>query len=197
MVGLRSGSSVRNSPEPNNSLLAKSMMRFPVTFWRDELFTIKEERRLTIDELAKLTSLPASGHRLKLSTYGSGNQCGNGVFANSLCYESNVEIIHGIEIDYDGGEIPFEDAVSRMEERGILSLLHTTKSHTPSSPHWRILLPTSSPITRERRSQLCDRVSEMFNGKIAAESWSLWLSYHYERCGNHWKSRTIVGSPLS
>ena len=52
-------------------------------------------------------------------------------------------------LDYDGKDghvgVPLADVVATWE--GCFGFLHTTKSHSPEAPSFRVILPFSRPVT--------------------------------------------------
>ena len=58
---------------------------------------------------------------------------------DSYRYDANVVALLGAEGDYDGDEVPIEDAAALIQAAGIEAILNETT--TPG--HWRIWLPAS------------------------------------------------------
>lgn len=63
-------------------------------------------------------------------------------------HDANVKALTGQELDYDGGELSFEDARRLLEDAGIICVMYTSPSHTEDFPKWRVILPFSREITQ-------------------------------------------------
>ena len=62
--------------------------------------------------------------------------------------------ITGIEGDYDGEEMSFDQAVAIVEQSRLNALLYVSPSHTVAAPQWRAILPTSTrPDTIESQKR--------------------------------------------
>ena len=92
---------------------------------------------------------------------------------------ANVVSISGIEADYDGEEISFEEATKIVEAARLSALLYTSPSHTEEKPRWRVLCPTSRDLPPEQRAKLVARLNGIFGGVFAPESFTLSQSYYY------------------
>jgi hypothetical protein len=111
---------------------------------------------------------------LKLAMFGkkrSKKQC--------LRHDANVHMLSGIEVDYDGEVISFDDAVATMTKANVRCLLYTSASHGPEAPRWRILVPFSKDYPTISRASMVGRINGLFNGSLAPESFVLSLAYHY------------------
>jgi hypothetical protein len=98
---------------------------------------------------------------------------------DSLRNDNNVEVIVGIETDYDGETVAFDEAVAIVRRSRLNALLYTSPSHTAAAPRWRAILPTSRPLPPEERSHLVARVNGIFGGILSNESFTLSQSYYY------------------
>jgi len=90
-----------------------------------------------------------------------------------------VLAISGIEADYDGEAMPFDDAVEVLTKAGVSAILYTSPSHTEDTPRWRVLCPTSRELPPERRDKLMGRLNGLFRGCFSGESWTLSQSYYF------------------
>ena len=97
----------------------------------------------------------------------------------SLRNNANVQVVYGLEGDYDGGLISVDDAISRLESHNIRGAVYTSPSHTPEKPRWRVLAPLNSPCLPEQRSGLLARLNGALGGVLAGESFTLSQSYYY------------------
>jgi hypothetical protein len=84
---------------------------------------------------------------------------------NSLRNDANVLSITGVEADYDGEK--------------VLAMVYTSPSHTEDTPRWRILCPTSRPLSPDRREKLMGRLNGLFGGIFSTESWTLSQAYYF------------------
>ena len=121
-------------------------------------------------DLIERTTAPSKADLplLKLARFGekrTGDDC--------LRLDDNLIEITGIELDYDGEEMPFEKAVETIERADLSALLYTSPSYTKEKPRWRILLPTSEPLPPARRWQLAARVNGLFDGRFESETFAL------------------------
>jgi hypothetical protein len=61
--------------------------------------------------------------------------------SGSLRHDGNVLSVTGAEVDYDAGEITFEEARSKLLEAGLDCVLYTSPSHLEAAPRWRVVAP--------------------------------------------------------
>ena len=98
-----------------------------------------------------------------------------------LRHDVNVLTVSGVEGDYDGGEISFEQAVEIAEKAGLRALIYTSPSYTPQRPRWRVVAPFSGPLPPEMRAHNMGRLNGLYDGIFAVESWTLSQSYFFGR----------------
>ena len=80
----------------------------------------------------------------------------------SLRNNSNVTSISGIEVDFDGEDISFDDALAKLKTLKCRALIYTSPSHTKQRPRWRILFATSGKLDQDMRRVLVRRVDGYF-----------------------------------
>jgi hypothetical protein len=103
----------------------------------------------------------------------------------SLRHDANVERITGIEIDYDIEQVAFANALTALNELQIGALLYTSPSHSSDKPRWRVLAPTSEPLTPELRAKLVAQLNGALKAKLAvdtvakSESFALSQAFYY------------------
>jgi hypothetical protein len=102
---------------------------------------------------------------LKLATFGD-RRSNKG----SLRHDGNVLEVHGIEGDYDGGEVSLADAQMLLFERSVAAILYTSPSHTADRPRWRVLCPLSRPYPPAERARFVARLNGALGGVLAPES---------------------------
>ena len=150
-----------------------------------------EELASTIAEVVKPAKeqLPL----VKLGTFGTQPSA-----SGCLRHDENLIAITGIEADYDGGALDFDDAVVIAEKAGLAALLYTSPSHTPTAPRWRVLCPASGPLAPGMRDRLMARLNGLYGGIFASESWSLSQSYYFGRVNGAQPPQTAIvdGAPI-
>ncbi len=147
-----------------------------VTFFPNHGANRKREESLTLAELAeriRVTDAPSKAMLpwLKLARFGEKR-----TDKGSLRHDSNTLAISGIEADYDGGLMPFEDACALLEKQGVTCIVYTSPSHTEDAPRWRVLCPLSAEAPPARRNHQLGRLNGLFSGAFAPESWTLEVS---------------------
>jgi len=163
-----------------------------VTFFDDKFASVKYEDTLTLEDLAdEIRNMRDTSKKklpwLKLARFGdqrSKNNC--------LRTDKNLIEIHGVEIDYDGGTISFDVAVSLLLVAGIKCIIYTSASHTPSSPRWRVLAPTARGTIPKLRADLVAVLNGVLGGAIAPESFVLSTAYYYGYVGEGQHHRVEV-----
>lgn len=77
--------------------------------------------------------------------------------------QENIDMAHLLVLDIDYG-------LSAEQVREILGdyeyALHSTYSHSPSKPKWRVVLPLHEPIPAKSLPALFDQVNILFGGKL-------------------------------
>jgi hypothetical protein len=96
---------------------------------------------------------------LKLARFGYG-----ATPRGSLRHDRNVICITGIEGDYDGGVVAFDEALEQLAKAGLLALVYTSPSHSPPRPRWRVLCPTSTELPPSARLALVGRLNGVLHG---------------------------------
>jgi hypothetical protein len=153
--------------------------RHTVTFFADQGAAAKHQMSCTLAELAHNIQVAAQPNKaslpwLKLAIFGDQRSS-----KNSFRHNGNVVAISGVEGDYDGGKITFDEAVERIWEARIKAIVYTTPSNTDAKPHWRALCPTSKPLAPGERTRLMDRLNGVVGGGLARESWTLSQAYYF------------------
>lgn len=113
---------------------------------------------------------------LKLATFGTDRTT-----AGCLRHDANMIAVHGIEGDYDGGEMPIEYAADLLREAGVQACLYTSASHMPEAPRWRVLAPLSAPCMPSERVVYAERLNGVLGGVLAAESFTASQAFHVGR----------------
>src|SRR5258708_2850131 len=99
------------------------------TFFEDKAAKTCRAENLTLTELQELVLTTAKRKKdnlpwLKFAVFGKKPSD-----KNSLRHDANVLQITGIELDYDGEKISFDDAVKAVRAMGISALAYTSPSN--------------------------------------------------------------------
>lgn len=98
-----------------------------------------------------------------------------------LRHAANVQRVFGIEIDYDGEQVPIEEAAAMLDMAHLCAVLYTSPSHTMQRPRWRALLPLSEPALPDKRREYVGRVNRILGGIATRESFTLSQSFYLGR----------------
>jgi hypothetical protein len=149
------------------------------TCFRDYAASEKWEVSETWEELAHRIRFETKPRKdslpwLKLACFGSQK-----TDKGSLRHDANVLAITGIEGDYDGEQHEPAYAVEKLHEAGVRAMVYTSPSHTEDTPRWRVLCPTSTPLSPEQRERLMGRLNGVLGGILSGESFTLSQAYFY------------------
>jgi hypothetical protein len=169
-----------------------------VTFFNDLGAETKTEESLALPELAELIRTASAPEKallplLKLAVFGN-----TPTEKKCLRHDRNVIFVSGVEADYDGEIVSFDEAIKTAQEAGLLAIIYTSPSHAPERPRWRILCPTSSQRPPVSRTKLFTRINGLYGGIFAKESWSLSQSYYYGAVDSNSAHRVEIvdGQPI-
>lgn len=98
-----------------------------------------------------------------------------------LRYAENVQRVYGVELDYDGEQVPIEEAAQLLQKANLRSILYTSPSHTAAKPRWRALLPLCEPALPEKRGEYVGRANRALGGIASRESFTLSQSFYIGR----------------
>jgi hypothetical protein len=176
-----------------------NIVRFPakvrtlhVTFFRDEYAKTLKTREMPLEELRELVATTNAKKKeslpwLKCATFGDKRTT-----KGSLRHDANVESIDGIELDYDGKKMPFEEGVKILKRLKLSALIYTSPSYTKDEPKWRVVLPTSQTLPPGERVKLATWVNDQFGGIFSRESLVLSQSYYFGSVHNNPAHRAVV-----
>jgi Protein of unknown function (DUF3987)/Primase C terminal 1 (PriCT-1) len=136
--------------------------------WEDLVARIRAAPTYIDKQHCPLVSLAEYGNQID-----EGHRC--------LRYAENVRRIFGVEVDYDGEQIPLSVAAERLQTQDIRAVLYTSPSHKPSAPRWRALLPLSEPAAPEKRAEYVARANRVLGGIATRESFTLSQSFYIGR----------------
>ena len=153
--------------------------QFHVSFFKDRAATAIRRTDMTLEELKDLILSTSAKTKadlpwLKLAIFGNKKSD-----RGTIRHDKNTKNISGMELDYDGGEMSFEDACVKLDEMKIKALIYTSPSHMKSNPRWRILAPTSQPSANDLRAKLVARVNGYFDRILGKHRESFTLSQAY------------------
>jgi hypothetical protein len=169
----------KNQPISPQRVSATLPSRFVVTFFADQHTFTKHQLCCSLAEIAvniQKAHAPAKDQLPWLKLAGFGDRRSD---KNALRHDANIVAISGVEGDYDGGALTFDEAVALVWEARVKAVLYTTPSSTDAKPHWRVLCPASMPLCSERRGKLMDRVNGIVGGGLDRASWTLSQSYYF------------------
>lgn len=92
------------------------------------------------------------------------------IFTGDHRNANNLEIIYGIEADYDGESLAPEIAAGMLTACGVEAMIYTTPSHEYGAPRWRVLCRLSQPLHAAARHGLVGRLNGVLGRVLASES---------------------------
>lgn len=150
-----------------------------VTFFPDTSAQRAEAAAMDDADLAELIADPpeapskAACKLIKLGRFGD-KRTGK----NCLRSDENLLAVWGAEGDYDGEQVPMQEAAALLEQAGVRALFYTSPSHAPDKPRWRVLLPFSTEYPPEARNRFLARANGVLGGILAGESFTLSQTYY-------------------
>lgn len=153
-------------------------MRLKFTYWPSVSATTKREitlpwaempdfiRRVGTQQMKKACPL------VKLAVFGDIRTS-----AGSLRHDNNVLAVTGVELDYDGKQMPLAEALERLERHQVKALLYPSWSHDDEAPRWRVLAPLSQERPPAERLRYAECLNGILGGVMAKESAVLSQSY--------------------
>jgi len=79
--------------------------------------------------------------------------------------QANMDMAYLLVLDIDTGML-LADVKSRIA--GLEAVIHSSYSHTPEKPKWRVVLPLAAPIPAAQIGRVFDHFQEKFDGKLDA-----------------------------
>jgi hypothetical protein len=157
-----------------------------VTFFKNKFATEQRREEMTLEQLADLIRNESAPKKvrlpwLKLARFGdvaNAKKC--------LRYNANVESLSGVEVEHDAGLTTFSAAIEAMRKASICCIGYTSPSYIPAEKEkWRILLPSSKPISPDMHASLVARANGVLAGAASDESYVLSQAYLYGRVGDN------------
>jgi len=172
--------------------------RLTLTQFADATSKRQTRQSVTLRQFARLittTRAPAKAALpwLKLAAFGNVPTP-----KGALRHDANLISVEGVEGDYDGGVITVSEAVERLRAADLAGIVYTTPSHSPEAPRWRVLCPTSSPLSPDARDALCQRVNGALGGILATESFTRSQAYYFGATGDgaHHRVEVVDGRAI-
>jgi hypothetical protein len=173
---------------------------FRVTVFPDKWARTKSEIPVTVPELVDLICANSASTKarlplLKLASFGDARSpTGTGC----LRWDGNVKLIYGVEIDYDGEVVAFDEAFQRGRMAGVLAVLYTSPSHRPEAPRWRALCPFAGAMLPAERRGMALRAGAVLGVELGPDSLTLSQSYYFGRAGKaeHFRIEIVGGDPV-
>jgi predicted P-loop ATPase len=118
---------------------------------------------------------------MKLATFGDRANA-----QGSLRHDDNVELVYGVEGDYDANEVTPAEGARRLREAGVRAVIYTSATHgvackknPKGGPRWRVLAPLSGPVAPELRAELVSTLNGALGGILGGESWTLSQTFYF------------------
>jgi hypothetical protein len=133
--------------------------KFLVTLFSDKLAHSLSTREMDLEELRDLAAATVADTKDRLPLLKLGRFGDRRTSKNSLRHDANFEDASGVELDYDGERVPFDEAVRIAEQARLRALIYTSPSHTADKPRWHIVAPFSRPWPPEARAVMAARIN--------------------------------------
>lgn len=174
-----------------------------LTLFRDVRARSKEERDLTVDELAELVRATDASAKhelplLKLGIFGDdlSPPGPDGRGGGSYRHDANLRLVTGVESDYDDERVSFDTAIEQARAAGVECILYTSPSHTPERPRWRGLFPLAGECLPEQRRVFAECVNAIFDGVLARETFTLSQAYYFGRVNDLFRIEVLPGRAI-
>jgi hypothetical protein len=174
------------------------MTEITVTYFHDKGATRKQERRISLIELAQQIRTATAPEKdelgwLKLARFGDAATA-----KGSLRHDRNLLAVTGVEIDYDGEQVDVGVAIEKIEKTGLSAIVYTSPSHRPEAPRWRVLCPFSQELPPDQRGRMVNRINRVLGGVAGTESWTLSQAYFFGSVSNnpHHRVELVDGVPI-
>lgn len=162
------------------TIITKHDIPLQYTYFESVTSNVLQLRRTTWQKLCYLLSMPKrfehkeSAPLIKLAVFKE-DRVTQALAADG--YRSprcavNIDYLTGVEGDYDAGEMDLFEAATLLEAAKIECFLHTTPSHRPEAPRWRVLAPVDGTAPLDQRRALLDRVNTALGGVLSQESYA-------------------------
>ena len=155
-----------------SDLLVTTWNGLSATGYEAETFSVEQ-----LGEMAKTERAPTK-ERLRLITCGRfGSQR---TAKGSYRSDDNMLAFTAVIGDVDGGTLSFQEAVTRLNARGLAFIAYTTGRHKPGvEERYRILCPCSQELPLSEHSRMTDRLNGALGSALAGESWSASQAWYF------------------
>ncbi|MDG1372741.1 MAG: AAA family ATPase [Paracoccaceae bacterium] len=152
---------------------------FPFTLFPDTKARTKRGKRADLIALAKRVERTTAAEKSVLPLVSLGRYGDLKSERGSLRHQRNLREVHGLEADYDAGEMPPTEAARRLSEAHVAALIYTSPSHgLPGKGHrWRVVCPFSGRVPPEERERHVARLNGILGGVLSRESFTLSQSF--------------------
>lgn len=171
---------IYTSPEEEELLAGDALsLPFPFTVFPDTKARTKRGKRADLIALAKRVERTRRKEKSALPLVSLGRYGDAKSERGSLRHRENLREVHGLEADYDAGEIPPAEAARLLSEAGIAALIYTSPSHglEDKGNRWRVVCPFSGRVSPDQRKHHVARLNGVLGGVVSRESFTLSQSY--------------------
>lgn len=81
--------------------------------------------------------------------------------------------------EHDDCEVGVDEAIARLLKAGIAAFIHTSASHAPERPRWRVVAPLQQPCGSEDYLEYLNLLNGALGGCLATESGDLSRRWYY------------------
>lgn len=153
--------------------------KITVTLFADQFARKKEMHQWTLAEMRDVvvnTSAPTKKDLpwLKLATFGS-KKTPKGSFR----HDENVVSVSGFELDYDAKLVSLDEAVAKLIELGIRSLVYASPSNSTTQSKFRVVVPFSCNLPPPARKVHAAGLARAFGDIFDPASFALSQSFYF------------------
>lgn len=106
---------------------------------------------------------------------------------------TGVDQVFAVVGDYDGERVTPAEVAERLRNASVMALVHTTASHSPDKPRWRVVAPLTTPIEARELPAYVSLLNGALGGILAPESWEASRGYFFGRVRGVPFERYVVG----
>lgn len=183
---MTSSAPIYDSPEEAELLAGDALSSpFSLTVFSDTKARRRTEKQVDLIELAKQVQRTMGAEKNALPLLSLGRYGATKSERGSLRHRANLQTVHGLEADYDAGEMSPSDAAKRLAEARIAALIYTSPSHgkTGKGHRWRVVCPFSGNLAPKERERHVARLNGVLGGVLSRESFTLSQSYFFGGVG--------------
>jgi predicted P-loop ATPase len=145
-----------------------------VTTWDGLSATGYEAEAFSIEQLGEIAKTERAPTKEQLRLITCGRFGSQRTAKGSYRSDDNMLAFTAVTGDVDGGTLSFQEAVTRLNARGLAFVAHTTGRHKPGvEERYRIYCPCSQELPLSEHSRMTDRLNGVLGGDLAGESWTV------------------------